>query len=105
MLEVKELQNKKYDFLVLQGCGGSFEEWIIGITNMLKENNIVSDNFQFDEVYSFEYDGITNLAFALNSKDIDIGKLAIFRLKIRNKFGAMWLSDYIDNKLVKEIEI
>ncbi len=72
---------------------------------MLRENNIVSNNFQFDEVYSFEHDGITNLAFALNSKDIDIGKLAIFRLKIRNEFGAMWLSDYIDNKLDREIKI
>lgn len=72
---------------------------------MLKENKIISNNFQFEEIYSFENDGIINLAFALNSKDIDIGKLAIFRLKIRNDFGAMWLSDYIDNGYIKKINI
>ena len=39
------------------------------------------------------------MTFALNNKNIDIRKLAMFRLKIRNNFGAMWLSDYIDNYL------
>lgn len=103
--EVKKLKDKNYDFLVLQGCGGNLEDWIDGITNMLKENGIVPDSFSFDEIYSFEKDGITNIALALNNKNIDIGKLAMFRLSIRNDFGAMWLSDYIDNYLkdIKEI--
>lgn len=72
---------------------------------MLKENNIVPDDFNFKEVYAFENNNITNLAFALNNEKINIGKLAIFRLKIRNEFGAMWLSDYIDNGYIKEINI
>lgn len=103
--EVKKLKNKNYDFLVLQGCGGDLEEWVNGITNMLKENGIIPDSFSFDEIYSFEKDGVTNIAFALNNKNIDMGNLTIFRLKIRNDLGAMWLSDYIDNYLrdVKEI--
>ena len=77
--EVKKLKNKNYDFLVLQGCGGDLEEWVNGITNMLKENGIIPDSFSFDEIYSFEKDGVTNIAFALNNKNIDMGNLAIFR--------------------------
>lgn len=102
MLEVKELRDNNYEYLILQGCGGELNEWVDGITNLLKENNIVSDSFSFDEVYSFENNNLTNMAFSLNSKDIDMSKLAIFRLKIREDFGAMWLSDYIDNCLESE---
>ncbi|MEG1142970.1 MAG: hypothetical protein RSD96_00035 [Bacilli bacterium] len=36
---------------------------------------------------------------SLNSKDIDIGKLAILRLQLRQIYGAKWLSDYVDNYL------
>lgn len=32
---------------------------------------------------------------------MDLSKLAIFQLKIRNEFSAMWLSDYIDNYLME----
>lgn len=90
---------------MLQGCGGDYDEWIDGITNTLKDNGIVPDSFSFDEIYLFEKDGVTNISFALNNKSIDISKLAMFRLKIRNEFGAMWLSDYIDNYLkdVREV--
>ena len=89
LVEVKELRNKNYDFLVLQGCGGSLDEWVIGITDMLKENDIMPKDFNFKEVYSFENNNITNMAFALNDENINMEKLAIFRLKIRNDFGAM----------------
>lgn len=35
-----------------------------------------------------------------------MGRLAIVRLEWRNQFGAMWLSDYIDNNLKEpELEI
>lgn len=90
---------------MLQGCGGDLKEWIDGITSMLKEDGIVNDSFSFDEVYSFENNDLTNMAFALNSKDLNMGKLAMFRLKIRENFGAMWLSDYIDNGYIKDISI
>jgi hypothetical protein len=90
--------------LILQGCGGDFAEWVDGFTNMLKEEQIVKDDFQFDNVLSFSNDKLTNLAFPLTS-DIDMGKLAIFRLKIRENFGAMWLSDYVYNYLNEDIAI
>ena len=103
--EVKELRNNNYEYLVLQGCGGDLNEWIKGVTTLLKENNIIPDTFEFDEVYSFENNNLTNMAFALNSKDIDMSKLALFRVKIRESFGAMWLSDYIDNGYIKDVNI
>ena len=56
-------------------------------------------------IYLFQNNNLTNIAFALNNKDLDISKLAMFRLKIRETFGAMWLSDYIDNGYIKDIGI
>lgn len=103
--EIKDLRNRNYEFLILQGCGGDLSEWVDGITNLFKENGIIPSSFSFDEIYSFDNNDLTNMAFALNSKDIDMGKLALFRLKIRDQFGAMWLSDYIDNGYIKDINI
>lgn len=103
--EVKELRDRNYEFLILQGCGGELSEWVDGFTKMLKDEGIVKDSFSFDEVYSFQNNNLTNMAFALNNKDLDISKLAMFRLRIRETFGAMWLSDYIDNGYIKDIGI
>ena len=103
--EVKELNNKDYDFLVFQGCGGDLKDWEIGVTELLKKNDIVPDGFRFKEIYSFENDGLINLAFALNDTNIDMSKHAIFRLKISGGFGAMWLSDYIGNGYIKNINM
>lgn len=72
---------------------------------MLKDEGIVKKTFFFNEIYSFENNDLTNLAFALNSKEINMGKLAIFRFQIRQTFGAMWLTDYIDNGYIKDIDI
>ncbi len=72
---------------------------------MLKKEGIVGDSFSFDDVYSFQNENLTNIAFGLNNKDLELGKLAMFRLKIRETFGAMWLSDYIDNGYIKDINI
>lgn len=103
--EVKELSNKNYEYLVLQGCGGDLNQWVNEITSMLKDEGIVKKTFFFNEIYSFENNDLTNLAFALNSKEINMGKLAIFRFQIRQTFGAMWLTDYIDNGYIKDIDI
>ena len=95
---LKDLRDE-CEFLIIQGCGGDLNEWVNGIGDLLKENNIVSDDFIFDEVYTFDNNNLTNLAFSI--KGMDLSKLAIFRIKIRNEFGAMWLSDYVDNYLME----
>jgi hypothetical protein len=96
--EVKELSNDK-EFLVIQGCGGDLNEWSDGIADMFTDAGIVPKGFKFKEVYSFKNDKINNMLFSLDDKDINIGKLTIFRLQIREEFGAMWLSDYVNNYL------
>lgn len=103
--EVKELRNKNYEFLILQGCGGDLNQWVKGITDTLKEEEVLPLDFSFDEVYSFKNKDLTNLAFALNSEDINIGRLAILRIKMRQVFGSMWLSDYLDNGYIEEENI
>lgn len=103
--ELKELRNKDYEYLIFQGCGGDLNDWIDGVSNLLKDENIVPSDFRFNEVYKVENRNCTNLVFDLNNKDINMGKLAIFRLQLREEFGAMWLSDYIDNYLNCNISI
>ncbi len=103
--EIKKLRNDNYECLVLQGCGGDLTDWVIGFTDLLKDEGIVSDSFSFNKIYFFENHDLTNLVFTLDDKDINMSKLAMFRLKIRDVFGAMWLSDYIDNGYIKNINI
>lgn len=96
--EVKNLSENK-EFLVLQGTGGDLNDWVHGFEDIFVENNIVPKDFKFEEAYSFKNEKINNLMLSLNSKDIDIAKLAILRLQLRQIYGAMWLSDYVDNYL------
>lgn len=88
------------NYLILQGCGGNLQEWVDGFTKLLRDEGIVNDSFSFDKVFSFKKDRIINLIFSLKG-NINIEKLAIYRLKIRDVFGAMWLSDYCDIYLDK----
>ena len=99
--DVINLYEKK-DYLVIQGCGGDLKEWVTGISEMLIENEVATKDFKFNKVYTFKNDGLINLIFPLDN--LNIGKLAILRLKMRD-FGAMWLSDYVDNKIMKDISI
>lgn len=73
-----------------------------GISEILIENEVANPNFKFNKVYTFKNDGLINLIFPLDN--LNIGKLAVLRLKMRD-FGAMWLSDYVDNKIMKDISI
>lgn len=100
--EIKNLRINN-DYLVIQGCGGDLNEWVDGITELFKDEGIVNDSFSFDEVYTFQNGDLTNMIFSLN--DVDISKLAIVRLNMRDVFGAMWLSDYIDNGYLMDINI
>ena len=86
------------DYLVWQGCGDPLEEWYDGITNMLIENEIADKNYKMKEMYVFDNDGLTCLLTPLDK--LDLGKLAVMRLKLRPIFGTMWLSDYIANKYI-----
>ena len=85
--------------MVFQGCGGDTKEWVDGINQLLKDEKILTGGTQLSECYRFEKDGLTNLNFPFGNAKPDMGKLAIWRLKAREVFGCMWLSDYVMNYL------
>ena len=85
--------------LVFQGCGGAVKEGGEGINKLLKSEQILKNGTMLDECYRFENRGLTNLYFPFDNAELDMGKLAIWRIKARHIFGCMWLSDYVDNHL------
>lgn len=85
--------------LIIQGCGGNLQKWVDGINEMLTEEGILRNGSRFTKCSSFEHDGLTCLLFPLKDVDVDVSKLAIWRLKTHHAFGGTWLSDYVPNYL------
>ncbi len=85
--------------LILQGCGGDLQEWVDGINEMLTEEGILRDGSKFSECSAFEHDGLTCMLFPFKGVQVDMGRLAIWRLKTHDAFGSTWLSDYVPNRL------
>ena len=85
--------------LIIQGCGGDSDEWIDGINNILTQAGILLDGDTFRDVSVFEHDGLTNLLFNMDNVNLDIGRLAMWRLQNHGTFGGTWLSDYVPNRL------
>lgn len=88
------------DGLVLQGCGGDLQEWLDGINGLFTEEKLLLNGTKFENIYAFENKGLTNLLFPFNdSAELDMGRLAIWRLRSHEQFGGTWLSDYVPNCL------
>ena len=86
--------------LILQGCGGDPQEWLDGINEMLTDAEILQNGSKFENISVFDHDGTTNILFPFeDSVQLDIGKLAMWRLQTHETFGGKWLSDYVDNRL------
>ena len=87
--------------LILQGCGGPLQEWVDGINDLLTEEGILLNCsvFETEAVSSFQHDGVTCLLFPFEGIELDVGKLAMWRLQTHRQFGGTWLSDYVPNKL------
>ncbi len=85
--------------LVLQGCGGDPQEWVDGINGLLTDAGILLDGSRFENVSSFQHDGVTCLLFPFEGAKLDIGKFAMWRLQTHGQFGGTWLSDYVPNRL------
>lgn len=86
--------------LVLQGCGGDLQEWVNGINQILTEEGILKKGAGFEEAYTFRHDGLTCLLFPFKENmELDMGKLAVWRLATHSTFGGTWLSDYVPNRL------
>lgn len=94
------LRMKCKEGLVLQGCGGSIDEWVNGINDLLTETGILLNKTKFDikDCYLFKHDGLNNLLFPFTDRvNLDVGKLAVWRIKTHEQFGGTWLSDYTVN--------
>ena len=86
--------------LVLQGCGGDPQEWLDGINGILTNEGILKKGAGFEEAYTFQHDGLTCLLFPFKENmELDMGKLAVWRLATHSTFGGTWLSDYVPNRL------
>ena len=86
--------------LILQGCGGSLQEWVDGINDMLTEDGILHDGTRFKDAYTFEHENLTCLLFKFaDDVKLNMGKLAMWRLNTHGSFYGTWLSDYVDNNL------
>lgn len=93
---------KDTEGFILQGCGGSLDEWVDGIDDMLTESEILLDGTKFkaENCCAFENEDLTNLMFPFSENvKLDMGKLAMWRLQTHGNFGGKWLSDYVDNTL------
>lgn len=107
-IETQQLRSmENNDGLVIQGCGGELQEWIDGINDMLTEADILKNGSRFENCYTFENENVTCILFPFKDVQLDIGRLAMWRLQTHWQFGSTWLSDYIPNRLggfVSEID-
>ncbi len=86
--------------LILQSCGGDLQEWLDGINDLFTKEGILLEGTKFQNVCSFEHDGLTCLLFPMDeSVKLNIGKLAIWRLTTHENFSGTWLSDFVPNRL------
>lgn len=76
------------------------DEWVDGINDMLTEDGILLNGTRFHDCSTFEQDGSTCLLFPFKDDvELDVGKLAMWRLQTHGNFGGTWLSDYVPNRL------
>ncbi len=95
--DLRRMEGK--DGLILQGCGGELQEWLDGINEMFTEAGILKNGAKFQDISAFEYDGLTCLLYPFEGVDLEIGKLAMWRLQTHENFGGTWLSDFVPNRL------
>lgn len=90
----------KDEGVIFQGCGGDLNEWIDGVNQMLTEEGILLNGSTFSQVSVFQHEELTNLLFHFTEDvQLNIGKLALWRIATHEQWNAKWLSDYVDNYL------
>lgn len=94
--------------IIFQDCNDEPQVWVEGINEMLAEENILLEGTRLEEVSSFKHEGNPCLLFEFKDDDkIDMGKLAIWRIKTHPVFGGTWLDEFVKLKLggfVQEIK-
>ena len=95
--DLRHMEDK--EGLILQGCGGDPQEWVDGINGLLTEAGILLEGSKFEDVSSFQHDGVTCLLFPFEGAKLDGSRLAMWRIQTHEQFGGTWLSDYVPNRL------
>lgn len=95
--DVRKMQNQ--EALILQGCGGEPQEWLDGINDLFTNEGILLKGTRFQNCSVFEHNDLTCIMFPFEGVELNIGKLAIWRIQSHDTFGGTWLSDYIPNYL------
>ena len=99
-IEAEQLRNMNdKEGLILQGCGGNAQEWLDGINEMLTEAGILQNGSIFTDIYVFQKEDVTNILFPFDGVDLNMGKLAMWKLQTHHAFYGTWLSDYVPNYL------
>ena len=95
--ELRRMNGK--EGLILQGCGGDLQEWLDGINDLLTTEGVLLNGSKFDTIYSFQVGDHTDLLFPFDNVELNIGKLAMWRLQTHNTFAGTWRSDLGPNEL------
>ena len=75
-ITINELRQMKHkEGMILQGCGGDIQEWVIGINELLTQEDILLEGTKFENVRSFFHEGSTNLLFPFEDVKLDFGRL------------------------------
>ena len=85
--------------LILQGCGGEPQEWLDGINDLFTNEGILLNGTRFQNCSVFEHNNLTCIMFPFEGVDLNIGRLAMWRIQTHGNYGGTWLSDYIPNYL------
>ena len=84
--------------IVFEGCA-ELPGWVKGINDTLTEAGILLNGTRLEKVSTFKRDGLTCLFFDFEGAELNMGKLAIWRLQTHGQLGGTWLSDYVPNRL------
>ena len=95
--ELRQMQDQ--EGLILQGCGGEPQEWLDGINDLFTSEDILLNGTRFQDCSVFQHGGRTCILFPFEGVELNIGRLAMWRIQTRGNYGGTWLSDYIPNYL------
>lgn len=95
--DVRQMQDQ--EALILQGCGGKPQEWLDGINDLFTNEGILLNGTRFQDCSVFQHGGRTCILFPFEGVELNIGRLAMWRIQSHGNYGGTWLSDYIPNYL------
>ena len=95
--DLRQMQDR--EALILQGCGGEPQDWLDGINDLFTNEGILLNGTRFQNCSVFEHNNLTCIMFPFDGVELNIGRLAMWRIQNHDFYGGTWLSDYIPNYL------